>query len=134
MRGNTCRFSHSLFDTKRVESLLEEAVTERAYKEFRPILEIEYIGRQGNTGEVTCTWRVTLRCVLGYHQKTAPQPVVVTGVDLHIAMRMLERQFAASSGKPQPPEPHKARTRPRTAPPRSFQVCIGISINYSIHV
>ncbi|KAI0095125.1 hypothetical protein BDY19DRAFT_916391 [Irpex rosettiformis] len=112
--GTSCRFSHTLFDAKRIETLLDEAVTERGYKEFKPILEIEYVGRQNPTGEVTIVWRVTLRCVLGYHQKTAPQSVVVTGTELHVAMRLLERQFAASSGKPQFPEPSNpqgARTR-----------------------
>lgn len=115
-RGTACRYSHAYFNTSRVERLLEDAVSECGYKEFRPILEVEYVARHEGVGQVTCMWRVTLRCVLGYHQKATPQPVVVTSADLNTAMRMLERQFAASAGRPQPappprPSPHSNRSR-----------------------
>lgn len=100
--GPACRYSHTLFDTARVVALLAEAVDERGYADFRPLAEIEYVRQPGGA----FMWRVTLRCIVGgYQQKAAPQPVVVTGVDLSSAFRLLERQFAASAGKPMPPPP-----------------------------
>jgi hypothetical protein len=117
--GSSCKYSHTLFDTNRIEKLLEEAVTERGYHEFRPILEIEYVSRQNPHGAMNCMWRVTLRCVLGYHQKTAPQAVVVTSADLTTAVRLIEKQFAASSGKPQNPQTPNAQNNAnhRSGPP-----------------
>jgi len=113
-RRASCGFSHTLFDTKRIELLLSEAITERGYSEYRPILEIEFVGRRDAAGQVTCVWRVTLRCVLGYHQKAAPQPVVITSADLNTAMRLLERQFAGSSGRT--PSSSQPQTQTNTSP------------------
>lgn len=111
-----CTYSHTLFDTHRIEALLDEAVENRGYKEYKPTVEIEYVARRAASGDVTCVWRITLRCVLGYHQKSAPQPVVVTSAELNNAMRLLEQQFSASSGTSQPSTPNaKAQRRARAA-------------------
>ena len=98
-RGPSCSYSHTLFDTQRVEELLAEAVRERGYKDYRPLIEIEYLRQAARTEPM---WRVTLRFIVGgYQQKPSPQPVVATGMDLNSAFTLLERQFAASSGRPQ---------------------------------
>ena len=98
-----------MFDTHRIDALLEEAVSERGYRDYRPLIEVEYLRRKdtvgGSDAGSAMVWRVTLRCVVGGYQKAAPQPVVVTSQDLNMAFRLLEGQFAASSGKPQPKMP-----------------------------
>lgn len=101
--SGSCRFSHTMFDVSRVDVLMDEAVKERGYKDHRPLLEIEYMGRPGEKP----MWRVTLRCIVSY---SAPEPVVVTATDLNTAFRLLERQFAGSSGKPQASPPPQAHT------------------------
>ncbi|KIP03207.1 hypothetical protein PHLGIDRAFT_121802 [Phlebiopsis gigantea 11061_1 CR5-6] len=121
-RGHSCTYSHTLFDTTRVEQLLAEGVQERGYKDYRPLIEIEYLRQAGPRPDPM--WRVTLRCIVGgYQQKASPQPVVATGTDLNSAFSLLERQFAASSGKPQeqqgtPQAGFSNHRRSSTAPPR----------------
>lgn len=122
-RGASCGYSHTMFNTKRVEQLLDEAVTNGGYKDYKPTLEVEYLGKQSAVGSPSFMWRVTLRCVLGYHQKSAPQPVVVTSADLHTAMRLLEGHFSASSGKAQAQANSRSRGhggRHRSAAPVSY--------------
>lgn len=126
--GASCRFSHSLFSTDRIERLLERAVEEGGYKDFKPICEVEYVGRRDSTRPLSPVWRVTVRCVLGYHQKTAPQPIVVTSDNLNTAMRLLEGQFTRGSGKAPPPQgqagPAGGSHRTRSKRPRAHtSVC-----------
>ena len=98
--GSSCRYSHTFFDTHRIDALLQDAVSECGYQDFRPLIEVEYISN--STG--SRMWRVTFRCIIsGYQQKTTPQPVVVTAADLNVAFALLETQFAAGSGRPKPP-------------------------------
>lgn len=126
--GRACRYSHTMFDTHRIDALLGEAVCERGYRDYRPLIEVEYLRQANPAGDneagSVALWRVTLRCIVGgYQQKAAPQPVVVTSQDLNTAFKLLEGQFAASSGKPQPQtpgaRPYSTHSRNSTAPPRT---------------
>ncbi|EKM61637.1 uncharacterized protein PHACADRAFT_248358 [Phanerochaete carnosa HHB-10118-sp] len=122
--GRGCRYSHTLFDMHRIDALLDEAVGERGYRDYRPLVEAEYVRATGTNGDAgAMLWRVTLRCIVGgYQQKASPQPVVVTAQDLNTAFRLLEGQFAASAGKPQPAtsgaQAYSSHHRSSTAPPR----------------
>lgn len=116
-----------MFDAQRVDTLLDEAVQERGYKDYRPLIEIEYL-RQSSRPEPM--WRVTLRCIVGgYQQKVSPQPVVATGADLNSAFRLLERQFAASSGKPQGPTPQADFSSHRRS---SVSTCFSFFFSFSV--
>ncbi|GJE89630.1 hypothetical protein PsYK624_057340 [Phanerochaete sordida] len=118
-QGAACRYSHTLFDTHRVDALLAAAVREHGYGDYRPLVEAECVRP---AGAPALLWRVTLRCVVGgYQQKAAPQPVVVTAPDLNTAFRLLEGQFAASTGSPlpaTPSPPFSGHRRHSTATPR----------------
>ncbi len=93
IRGSLCKFSHDLFDMKRVEALIMQGIISTGISEVViPVkAEVAYIatGRRGLHFE----WRITLWHSLHSSSSPSPDPIVVIHADLNTAMISMEQQF-----------------------------------------